>query len=116
MLTPNEFAARTPLDRTTEKGWRVAAKVEIEPKKRTGGKADTADHARAFLDSVKSRKPCTCDIEQGHRDTSAALIGNIAHRTKTYLEWDAKAERFTNSEAANRMLSYQYCKPYTLPT
>ena len=46
----------------------------------------------------------------------AALIGNIAHRTKSYLEWDAKAERFTNSEAANMLLSYEYRKPYKLPS
>ncbi len=115
VMPQNEFPARTPLDRIAEKGWRIGAKAEIEPSKRTGGKADTADHARNFLDCVKSRKKCNCDVEQGHRDTSAALIGNIAHRTKTLLEWDAKTERFTNSTAANRLLSYEYRKPYALP-
>ena len=68
------------------------------------GTIQDADHARNFLDCVKSRKACNCDIEFGHRGTTAALIGNIAHRTKAYLEWDAKAERFTNNEAANKML------------
>ncbi len=116
VITPNEFPARTPLDRKVEKGWRVGAKAQIEPKKLTGGKADTADHARNFLDCVKSRKKCNCDIEQGHRDTSAALIGNVAHKTKSYLEWDAKSERFTNVEEANKLLSYKYRKPYQLPT
>jgi predicted dehydrogenase len=115
VMTPNEFAPRTPLDRTVEKGWRVGAKAVIEPIKRTGGKQDTADHARNFLDCVKSRKRCNCDIEQGHRDTSAALVGNVSHKTRTYLEWDAKSERFTNNEAANRLLSYPYRKPYSLP-
>ena len=51
----------------------------------------------------------------GHLSTAATLIGNIAHKTKSYLEWDAKAERFTNNEAANRLLSYQYRAPYKLP-
>ena len=68
--------------------------------KKGTGKEDTTDHARNFLDCVGSRKKCHCDIEVGHRDTSAALIGNIAHRTKSYLELDAKEERFTNSEKA----------------
>lgn len=115
IVTDNEFAARTPLDRTIEKGWRVGAKAQIEAKV-VSGKILDADHARNFIDCVKSRKTPTCDVEYGHRCTSAALIANIAHRTKTYLEWDAKAERFTNSEAANKLLSYEYRKPYTFPT
>ena len=35
-------------------------------------------HVRDFLDCVKSRAKCTCDIEIGHRSTSATLIANIA--------------------------------------
>jgi predicted dehydrogenase len=113
-LTPNEFFARTPLDRSIEKSYRVGAKPMIEGKK-ASGRADTADHARNFLDCMKSRKPCNCDIETGHRDTTAALIGNVAHKTKSYLEWDSKAERFTNNPAANKYLSYEYRAPYALP-
>ncbi|HEV8131758.1 MAG TPA: Gfo/Idh/MocA family oxidoreductase [Acidobacteriota bacterium] len=114
LITPNEFAARTPLDRSLERGWRKGAKAMIEPKK-VQGKADTAYHARNFLDCVRSRQKCNCDIETGHRSTSATLIGNIAHKAKSYLEWDAKAERFANNAAANSYLSYGYRKPYKLP-
>jgi predicted dehydrogenase len=110
-----EFPARTPLDRKTERGWRVGAKPEIEPKK-AAGSAPTSAHARNFLDGVRSRVRCSCDIEVGHRDTSAALIANVAHKMKAYLEWDAKAERFTNNEPANKHLRYEYRRPYQLPT
>ena len=55
-----------------------------------------------------------CDIETGHRSTSATLLANIAHKTKSYLEWDAKAEKFTNNQAANKYLQYQYRAPYKL--
>ena len=113
-VTPNEFAARTPLDRNLERGWRVGAKPMIEPKK-GAGRADTEYHARNFLDCVRSRQQCNCDIEIGHRSTSATLIGNIAHRTKTYLEWDKAKERFTNSPGANKFLSYTYRAPYKFP-
>jgi predicted dehydrogenase len=115
MITPNEFAARNPTNRALEKGWRTGAKAQIEAKKVDGSIRD-ADHARNFLDCVKSRKAPTCDVEYGHRCTTAALIGNIAHRSKLYLEWDAKAERFTNNQAANKSLSYEYRKGYKLPT
>lgn len=115
VVTLNEFAARTPLDRTVEKGWRTGAKAQIEAKVVSGSIKD-ADHARNFLDCVKSRKSPTCDVEYGHRCTTAALIANIAHRSKAYLEWDAKAERFTNNNAANKALVVEYRKPYQLPT
>jgi predicted dehydrogenase len=113
-ITPNEFAARDPTNREKERGWRTGAKPEIEAKKVAGRILD-ADHARNFLDCVKSRKQPSCDIEFGHRATTAPLIANIAHRAKCYLEWDAKAERFTNNEAANKLLTYEYRKPYKLP-
>lgn len=112
-ITPNEFTARTPLDRSIEKQYRVGAKPMIEARKGSG-KADTAAHARNFLDSVRSRQACNCDIETGHRSTSATLLGNIAYKTKSYLEWDGKAERFTNIPSANKYLKYQYRAPYTL--
>jgi predicted dehydrogenase len=112
-ISPNEFFARTPLDRSLDRWNRGSAPV-IEAKKGTGD-ADTKHHARNFLDCVKSRKEANCDIEIGHRSTSAPLIGNIAYKTKAYLEWDAQAERFTNSEAANKLLSYKYRAPYKFP-
>jgi predicted dehydrogenase len=114
-ITPNEFPARTPVDRQYERGYRAGAKALIEGSRVTGGRADTADHARNFLDCVRSRAACACDIETGHRSTSATLLANAAHRTKSYLEWDREAERFTNSEPANALLTYRYRPPYALP-
>jgi predicted dehydrogenase len=113
-VTPNAFPARTPVDRTVERGWRTGAKPLIEP--RTGaGRVENADHARNFLDCVKSRAACNCDIETGHRSTSATLLGNVAHDLKSYLEWDRVAERFTNHDRANKRLEYPYRPPYKLP-
>jgi predicted dehydrogenase len=114
LILPNEFAARTPLDRSIERNWRVGGKPQIEAKKVTGRISDV-DHARNFLDCVKSRQTPSCDIEFGHRCTSAALVANIAHKTRSYLQWDAKGERFTNNERANEPLRYQYRSPYQLP-
>lgn len=113
-ITPNEFAARTPIDRNVEKGWRTGAKTEIEAKK-VAGKVLDADHVRNFLDCVKSRKTPTCDVEYGHRVTTAALIAGIAHRTKSLLTWDAKNEVFVGNDAANKLLTCEYRKPYKFP-
>lgn len=113
-ITPNEFPARRPDNRAYERGWRVGERPVIEPKKGAGD-ADTAHHARNFLDCVKSRQRCACDIETGHRSTTATLIANIAHKTRAVLDWDAQAERFTNNPGANKLLSYQYRAPYRFP-
>jgi predicted dehydrogenase len=112
-ITDLERFARTPLDRVSERSYNPSRKPAMAPKSAKGSQ-DTAFHARNFLDCVKSRAKCNCDILTGHLSTASTLIGNIAHKTKSYLEWDAKAERFTNHEAANRLLFYQYRKPYRL--
>jgi predicted dehydrogenase len=113
-ITPNEFPARTPIDRSLERGYRTGAKPVIEAKQVTG-EAGTAAHARNFLDCVKSRRTPSCDIEVGHRRTSATLLGNIAWRLKAYLEWDREAERFTNNAEANTRLRYEYRPPLRFP-
>jgi predicted dehydrogenase len=71
-------------------------------------------HARNFLDSVKSRQRPNADIEDGHRSTTFAHLANIALATRARLDWDAEAERFTNNDEANKLLSYEYRKPWTL--
>ena len=113
-ITPNEFPARTPVNRALERGYRAGAKPLIEASKRAGGDADTRHHARNFLDRVKDRGRCNCDIETGHRSTSATLIANVALKTKSHLEWDRAGERFTNHADANRHLSYRYRAPFKL--
>ena len=112
-VTDMEVSARTPLDRKTEKAYGPSKKATIEAKQMSGS-ADTAFHARNFLDCVKSRAKCNCDVLTGHLSTAATHVGNIAYKTKSHLEWDAASERFTNNAAANKLLSYQYRAPYKL--
>jgi predicted dehydrogenase len=109
-----EVPARTPVDRGHERAWGQSRKPAMESGAAGKGTADTRFHARNFLDCVKSRAKCNCDIVTGHLSTSATLLGNIAHKTKSYLEWDARAERFTNNDAANKFLQYKYRAPYKL--
>jgi hypothetical protein len=108
------FPALTPLDRSLSREYGSGRKPVIAPRKGAGDDGTTL-HARNFLDCIRSRQACTCDIEIGHRGTSATLIANIAHQTKSYLQWDRKAELFTNNPEANRYLNYEYRAPYRLP-
>jgi len=72
----------------------------------------TGNLIRNFLDCVKSRQTPLCPLEEGHRSTSFAHLANIALATGERLKWDAKTERFINSEAANKLLHYEYRKPW----
>jgi predicted dehydrogenase len=76
---------------------------------------DSPGHIREFLNSVKSRKRTTCDIEYGHLLTKGGLLANIAYRTGERLQWDDAHERFTGRTTANRYLTRQYRKPWKLP-
>jgi len=115
-ISQDEFPARTPLTRERDSRYRRDAKPQIEPRKNRGAStADTAPHARNFLDCVKSRARCNCDIEIGHRSTSATLLANIAFKTRSLLDWDAQSERFPHHADANKLLQYKYRAPYRFP-
>jgi len=114
-ISEDEIPARSPLRRSQDAQYRKNARARIEARKvRRTSTADTAPHARNFLDCVKSRAKCNCDIEIGHRSTSATLLANIAFKTHSVLDWDSQAERFSNNPKANALLSYQYRAPYKL--
>lgn len=80
-----------------------------------GSSADsTSGLIRNFLDCIRTRKQPFCNLEEGHRSTSFAHLANIAVATQERLIWDSVKERFTNSEAANKMLHYEYRSPWKL--
>ena len=108
-----ELPALSPLYRKENARQARLTQVAMTARARKG-RADTADHARNFLDCVKDRKPTHCPVNVGHRSTSATLLANIALRRGRYLVWDAQNERVTNDEEANRLLSYEYRAPWRL--
>jgi len=110
-----DYPVSTPLDRAVDEQWEKCRHTTIEAKT-LGGMDATPLHARNFLDCVRSRKACNCDVETGHRSSSATLIADVALRTKSYLEWDGKAECFTNNSVANKYLRYEYRPPHRFPS
>jgi predicted dehydrogenase len=114
-ISEDEFPPRSPLTRSQDSQYQKNAKPRIEAVQRRGtSTGETAPHARNFLDCVKSRARCNCDIEIGHRSTSATLLANIALKTRSVLDWDAQAEKFKDKPEANKLLSYKYRSPYKL--
>lgn len=70
-----------------------------------------------FVDCVKSRRveDLDCDIAEGHLSASICHLGNISYRTGRKLEFDPKMEKFVNDPEADKMLTREYRKPFTMP-
>jgi predicted dehydrogenase len=109
-----ELPALSPLARKENAEQARAAKPARDALAPKGGRADTAFHARNFLDCVKSRKPTNCPVEVGHRSTTATLLARIALHRHRHLAWDASRERVVNDPEANRLLGYEYRAPWKL--
>jgi predicted dehydrogenase len=100
-------------------GWEIIAEpkkrgmVEMKRVARTTEKV-REDHARDFLNCVKSRKAPVENLDIGHHVSTVAHIGNLALRSKLPVDWDANAERVTNNEAANAFVTARYRAPWKL--
>ncbi len=71
-------------------------------------------HSINFLECIKTRKRCICDIETAHRAVSVLLLGGIATRLKRPLKWDPDTERFINDDEANKMLKMEKREPWVV--
>lgn len=73
----------------------------------------STNHMQNFLDGVRTRKPCICTADVGHRSVTVCHLGAIALRTGLKLKWDPATQRFDN-ETANQMLSRPMRAPWKL--
>jgi predicted dehydrogenase len=116
-IVQRELPALSPIARAENTAQARAVQAVIKPQsaKNVGSNpAHTAAHARNFLDCVRSRQATHCPVEIGHRSTSATLLAKMSFLRGRHLAWDAHAERVTNDEDANRLLSYDYRAPWKL--
>ena len=109
-----ELPALSPLAREANAKQGRATKQAIMPAAKKGEAESAVLHARNFLDGIKTGAPTTCPVEVGHRSTTATLLARVALMRKKYLTWDAKAERVTNDDGANKLLGYEYRAPWKL--
>lgn len=73
----------------------------------------TDAHWADFVRCLRTRRRPISDIEEGHRSTTIALLGNISYRSRQRLDWDPKTETTTNKEAQT-YLRREYRKPWEL--
>jgi predicted dehydrogenase len=93
-----------------------AKKAKAEEYKFTEGKESHGEHVRNFIDCIKTRNRPACPPETGRAAALHVHIPNIAGRTgQSMLIWDDAANRFTNCEKANELITPVYRTPWTLP-
>jgi len=81
-------------------------------------RAETSYHIENWIECIKSRGPCTADIEIGQRATSLCHLVNIVREVGLVgqkLHWDSSAERFKNCDDANKLLDRPRRAGFQLP-
>jgi len=72
-------------------------------------------HQDNFLKCIRSGERPNSDILDGHLSTTLCNLGNISLRVGCKkLLWDGKAERFTNSDDANKLVKRTYRDPWVI--
>ena len=74
------------------------------------------EHERNFLDGVKTRKPCICPAEIGHRSITPGHLGLLSDALGgRVLKWDPKTETIVGDAEADRLLKrVDYRDPWSL--
>jgi predicted dehydrogenase len=73
------------------------------------------DHARNFLDCVKSRKECIAPAETGHRSITPGHLAFVSSDLKRPLRWDAKREEIVDDpEAQKKLMAMSHRAPWEL--
>ena len=70
-----------------------------------------------WIEAIKKGTKSTTDFDYSAKLTELMLLGNIAILTQehnTVLEWDSEQFKFTNLDAANELLHYQYSPGWKL--
>ncbi len=94
----------------SEKEW-TKSKFNRGPKKAYYSR----EHHRNFIDSIKSRKPCICTAEIGHRSITPGHLGYVSSALGRKIKWDPKNEKIIGDhEAYKHLMSQPARKPWSL--
>ncbi len=70
--------------------------------------AKSIGHHAEWIKACKEGTPTTCNFNYSGPLVETVLLGNVAYRTGTHLDWDAENLRATNTSAADRYISKEY--------
>jgi predicted dehydrogenase len=95
--------------------YRVIPEKGSDAKKREGKVNGNGHHSHwaNFIECVRSRQKPNSDIENCQRSTTTCLLGNVAYRSKTRLDFDASTWKVSQAEA-QPLLTREYRAPWKL--
>jgi hypothetical protein len=65
-------------------------------------------HHREWIQACKTGGPTTCNFDYSGPLTEAVLLGNVAFRAGSKLQWDAENLKATNCPEADRYVRREY--------
>jgi predicted dehydrogenase len=87
-----------------------------EDSKLTGENQDNvAELWRDFVDAIEKKRPPACDIEAGHRATTAALLGMLSLKLGRSIKWDGDKQTILDDPQAVALLQRPYRAPWQYP-
>jgi predicted dehydrogenase len=72
------------------------------------------NHARNWLDCLRSRKDAICPAEVGHHSATICHLANIGYALRRPLKWDPAKEQFAGDDEANKLLDYTPRAPWKI--
>ncbi|MEO6436207.1 MAG: Gfo/Idh/MocA family oxidoreductase [Tepidisphaeraceae bacterium] len=70
---------------------------------------------RDFIDSIEQNRRPACDIEAGHRATTAALLGMLSLKLGRSIRWDGEKQTILDDPEAVALLMRPYRAPWEYP-
>ncbi len=65
-------------------------------------------HYEEWIQACKEGTPTTCSFDYSGPLTETVLLGNVAYRSGSEIQWDAEQLRVTNNEEANQFIQREY--------
>ncbi len=103
LFSPNDYGAKFQL--LPEKNF----KDYVNPKQTL---PRSPGHYKEWIEGCKGGPLPMSNFEYAARLTETVLLGNLAVRSGTKIEWDAKNMKVTNSNEANQYVKRQYTKGF----
>jgi hypothetical protein len=75
---------------------------------------DSIGHHAEWIRACKTGQPTTCNFDYSGALTEAVLLGNLAYRVGTKIEWDSRRLRASGCPSAEEYIHHHYRKGWKL--
>ena len=76
---------------------------------------NVAELWKDFVDAIEQKRTPACDVEAGHRATTAALLGMLSLKLGRSIKWDGAKQTIPNDPEAAALLRRDYRAPWEYP-